>query len=195
MRRMEAHRAAVEGLNHYLDLIERMARVMIETLEGGGCVFWLGNGGSAADSQHFAAELLGRFERDRPGLPSIALVANVATLTAVGNDCGFEHIFARQVEALCTDRDCLVAISTSGNSPNVLSAVKRAQSLGTTTLGLAGYDGGELNRLADYCLVVPANNTAVIQEAHSLVCHIFCDLVEDWFFGDDAKEVPSPRLR
>lgn len=184
--RLAAHQSAIEGLRPHLVLIERMARVMIDTLERDGRIYWLGNGGSAADSQHFAAELVGRFERDRAGLPSIALVTNVATLTAVANDYGFERVFARQVEALCTARDCLVALSTSGNSANVLAAIESAKSIGTATLGLTGYEGGAVKRLADHCLVVPADNTAIIQEAHSLVCHILCDLIEDWFFGDET---------
>ncbi len=192
IQRLEAHQAAIEGLRPHLALIERMARVMIDAIERGGRIFWLGNGGSAADSQHFAAELVGRFERDRPGLPAIALVTNVATLTAVSNDYGFERVFARQVEALCTERDCLIALSTSGDSPNVLAAIESARSIGTATLGLTGYGGGELRRLADHCLVVPARNTAVIQEAHSLICHILCDLVEDWFFVGGTNRTADP---
>lgn len=187
--RLEAHQAAIEGLRDQLILIERMARVMIDTLERGGRIYWLGNGGSAADSQHFAAELMGRFERDRAGLPSVALVTNVAVLTAISNDYGFERVFARQVETLCTDRDCLMALSTSGNSTNVTAAIQSAKSIGTAILGLTGYDGGQLTQLADHCLVVSARNTAIVQEAHSLICHILCDLVEDWFFGAGS---PNP---
>lgn len=182
-QRLDAHLLAVEGLGHSFSLIEAMARLMIGSLEQSGRIYWLGNGGSAADSQHFAAELVGRFEKDRPGLPSIALTANTSILTAIGNDYGFDRIFARQIEALCTERDCLVAISTSGNSANVLEAVRCAKARGVTTIGLTGYEGGTLRQLADCCLVVPAQNTAIIQEAHALVCHILCDLVEEWFFG------------
>lgn len=186
--RLDEHLATIERLRASLPLIEAIARVMIDSLERNGRVYWAGNGGSAADSQHFAAELVGRFERNRPGLPSLSLAANTATLTAVGNDYGFDRIFARQVEALCTERDCLVAISTSGNSNNILEALRSAKSVGATTVGLTGYDGGQVRALADHCLVVPAHNTAIIQEAHGLVCHILCDLIEDWFFGEAGRK-------
>jgi len=151
---------------------------MIACMRDGGCIFWLGNGGSAADSQHLAAELVERFEMERPGIRSVALTTDTSALTAIGNDEGFERIFARQIEALGRPGDLVMAISTSGNSPNVLAAVTIARALGLTTVGLTGRDGGRLKALADICLIVPSENTARIQEAHILVGHILCDLAE-----------------
>jgi D-sedoheptulose 7-phosphate isomerase len=147
-------------------------------LAAGGRVFWMGNGGSAADSQHLAAELVGRFERDRPGLASIALTTDSSILTSVSNDYGFEQVFARQVEALCRPGDVVVGLSTSGNSPNVVAAMQRAAALGCYRVGLTGGDGGRLRAHCDLCLCVPATNTARIQEAHIVLGHILCDLVE-----------------
>ena len=160
-----------------LDLAERM----IACLAGGGRIFWLGNGGSAADSQHLAAELVGRFERDRRGLASVALTTDTSALTAIANDLGFEQVFARQVEALCVPGDLVIGLSTSGNSPNVLRAIATGRERKIATLGLSGRGGGRLRTLADRCLVVPADNTARIQEAHLLIGHILCDLVESHF--------------
>lgn len=182
--RVNEHVAAIERLRSQLPLVETIALVMIGCLKRNGRIYWAGNGGSAADSQHFAAELVGRFEKNRRGLPSISLAANTPTLTAVGNDYGFDRVFARQVEALCTAHDCLVAISTSGNSTNIVEAIRSARAVGTTTIGLTGYEGGQIRALADHCLIVPAHNTAIIQEAHALICHILCDLIEENFFGN-----------
>lgn len=151
---------------------------MIDCLARGGRIFWLGNGGSAADCQHLAAELVGRFERERKGLASIALTTDTSALTAIANDCGFDQVFARQVEALCRPGDLVVGISTSGNSRNVLEAIRTAVSKKIRTVGLSGRDGGKLTAEADICLVVASNNTARIQEAHILIGHILCDLAE-----------------
>jgi len=147
-------------------------------LAGGGRVFWMGNGGSAADSQHLAAELVGRFERERPGLASIALTTDTSILTSVSNDYGFESVFARQVEALCRPGDLLVGLSTSGNSANVLRAMERAGELGVQRVGLTGGSGGRLRDCCELCIVVPSDNTARVQEAHILIGHVLCDLVE-----------------
>jgi len=163
--------------------IARIGASMIECLSRGGCVFWLGNGGSAADSQHLAAELVGRFERERRGLASIALTTDSSALTAIGNDLGFDQVFARQVEALCRPPDLVIGISTSGNSPNVLRAIETAQAKGIETAGLSGRGGGRLRELTDTCLIVPSSNTARIQEAHILTGHILCDMVESHFSG------------
>jgi D-sedoheptulose 7-phosphate isomerase len=175
------HSKTVQDLRSQGPVIEAIALTFVSCLEGGGRVFWLGNGGSAADCQHLAAELVGRFERDRNGLASIALTTDSSILTSVGNDYGFEQIFARQVEALCRPGDLVVGISTSGNSPNVLLALEKARSMGIQTVGLGGRGGGKLKELVDLCLVVPSNSTARIQEAHVLVGHILCDLVERHF--------------
>lgn len=175
---LAAHRRAIDGVETLLPTIERVGEAMIEAIESGGKVCWAGNGGSAADAQHLAAELVGRFEHDRPALPSIALTTNPSLLTAVGNDYGFEQLFARQVEALCRPPDLLVAISTSGRSENILAALRRAGELGVTRVALSGRDGGEMPSLSEFALVVPVDNTARIQEAHILIGHMLCDLVE-----------------
>jgi D-sedoheptulose 7-phosphate isomerase len=183
-RHIADHQRTIEALAHEAPLIERMAERVILCLEGGGCVYWMGNGGSAADCQHLAAELVGRFERERGAFASVALTTDSSVLTSVGNDYGFDHIFARQVEALCRPGDLAIGISTSGNSSNVLRALETAAERGIATLGLSGRDGGALAGLADLCLVVPDENTARIQEAHILVGHILCDLVERHFTNE-----------
>jgi len=147
-------------------------------LRDGHKVLLCGNGGSAADAQHIAAELVGRYTRERPGWPAIALTTDTSALTAIGNDYGFERIFHRQVEALGQSGDALIGISTSGNSPNVLAAVARARAQGLYTLGFAGRDGGRLADACDACLTVPHAETARIQELHITLGHILCDLVE-----------------
>jgi D-sedoheptulose 7-phosphate isomerase len=178
---VDAHLRTIRALEPLYTLIEEIAARMIDCLDQGGRVLWAGNGGSAADSQHFSSELIGRFERDRGGIPSLALTTDTSALTAIANDYGFEQVFARQVEALGRARDLLIAISTSGSSPNILRAVEMARTRGVTTIGLTGRDGGLLREIADICLVVPASNTARIQEAHGLIGHILCDLVERHF--------------
>lgn len=157
------------------------AGMMIDCLRGGGKILLCGNGGSAADAQHFAAELVGRFEVERSGLPAIALTTDSSALTAIGNDYGFEQLFARQVEALARPGDLLVGISTSGNSPNVCKALEKAKQLGCTTLGLVGRDGGTMAAVADYALIVPAERTARIQEMHLLIIHLLCEAVDAAF--------------
>lgn len=175
------HLNVIEALRSRLSIIEAMGEEFVSCLQGGGRVFWLGNGGSAADCQHLAAELVGRFELDRRGLASIALTTDSSILTSVGNDYGFEEIFARQIQALCRPEDLVVGISTSGNSPNIARGLQIARTMGIRTIGLTGRDGGRLKELADLCLVVPSNNTARTQEAHILIGHLLCDLVERRF--------------
>jgi D-sedoheptulose 7-phosphate isomerase len=154
---------------------------MSAALVQGKKILWCGNGGSAADAQHMAAEIVGRFRRERRGLPSIALTTDTSILTAVANDYGYEAVFSRQVEALGNEGDVLVAISTSGNSPNVVKAVEMAKELGLVTVGFTGAGGGRLATLADFLFAVPTKDTARVQEAHSLVAHVLCDWVElDW---------------
>lgn len=187
-RHIDEHLRTIEHLRHQAAEIERIATAMIGCLSRGGCVFWLGNGGSAADSQHLAAELVGRFERERRGLASIALTTDSSAFTAIGNDLGFDQVFARQVEALGRPADLVIGISTSGNSPNVLRAIETARDRGMATVALSGRDGGRLRALADICLVVPSENTARIQEAHILIGHMLCDRVERHFSG----QAPSP---
>ncbi len=154
------------------------ADLVAGALREGRRVLACGNGGSAADAQHFAAELVGRFVRDRPAWPAMALTTDTSVLTAVGNDCGFDQIFARQVEAHGRAGDVLLLISTSGSSPNVLAAARAGCARGLRTIGLTGRDGGELGRSVDLHLNVPAASTARVQEVHGTILHVLCDLVE-----------------
>lgn len=155
------------------------AGVLIERLGAGGKVLSFGNGGSAADAQHFADELAGRFDRERPALPALALTANTSDVTAIGNDYGFEHIFARLVQAHGREGDVAVGISTSGNSPNVLRAVEEARARGLHTIGLAGKGGGKLAGAVDVPVVIPSPVTARIQESHIAVLHVWCEMIDD----------------
>ena len=162
--------------------IARSAALLAACLRGGGKLLVCGNGGSAADAQHFSAELLGRYERERAGLPAIALHADTSTLTAVANDYGYDQVFARQVQALGRPGDVLVAISTSGNSPGILHATEAAQRAGLGVVALTGRDGGTLARAlrpADLEIRVPAQVTARIQEVHILALHCLCALIDE----------------
>lgn len=162
--------------------IARAGSVLAASLRGGGKLLVCGNGGSAADAQHFSAELLGRYERERDGLPAIALHADTSTVTAVANDYGYEQVFARQVRALGRPGDVLLAISTSGNSPGILRALEAAQQAGLGVVALTGRDGGALAPLlrpADIEIRVPAQVTARIQEVHILVLHCLCELIDE----------------
>ena len=175
---LAAHIAVIRGLAAMEQAIVQFGERAWRCLAGGGRLFWMGNGGSAADSQHLAAELVGRFERERSGLASIALTTDSSILTSVSNDYGFESVFSRQVEALCRPGDILVGLSTSGNSANVLRAMERAADMDVYRVALTGGSGGALREHADLCLVVPSGSTARIQEAHILIGHLVCDLVE-----------------
>jgi D-sedoheptulose 7-phosphate isomerase len=161
-----------------LPSIEEAVRAIIGALKAGGKLVVFGNGGSAADSQHIVAELVGRFQKDRRPLPAIALTTNTSTLTAVSNDYGYESSFSRQLEALAAKRDVALAISTSGNARNVIEAVRKAKELGLATIGLSGGDGGLLATTADITIVVPSKVTARVQESHILIGHIICELAE-----------------
>jgi D-sedoheptulose 7-phosphate isomerase len=163
--------------------IEEIGRALVKALRAGRRVFLFGNGGSAADAQHIAGELEGRFRRERRALPVAALAANTSTLTSVANDYGYERTFSRLVEAHVRRGDAVVAISTSGNSPNVIEGVKRARKEGAVTIGLTGGKGGKLREAADLCLCVPSEDTPRIQECHITVGHILCDLIESSLFG------------
>jgi D-sedoheptulose 7-phosphate isomerase len=163
--------------------IAGVARRMAETLNHGGKILFCGNGGSAADAQHLAAEFVNRFQRDRRALAAIALTTDTSVLTSIANDLGFDQIFSRQVDALARPGDLLVAISTSGNSPNVLRAVEAARALGVSTVGLCGGSGGALARVADEAFIVPSSATPRIQEAHITLGHAWCGLAEDLLAG------------
>lgn len=161
-----------------ISIIEECAELIFETFENGKKVLICGNGGSAADSQHLAAEFVGRYETERKGLPAIALTTDTSALTALANDYSFERVFARQVESLAIEGDLLIAISTSGNSPNVNAAVMSARELGCKTLGMTGAKGKKLASLCDKCVLVPAERTARIQEAHIVIAHIWCEIID-----------------
>jgi D-sedoheptulose 7-phosphate isomerase len=153
--------------------------LVIKTIQNGGTIFLCGNGGSAADAQHIAAEFTGRFVKERRGLPAIALTTDTSALTAIGNDYGYVSVFARQLESLARTGDLLIAISTSGNSENVNKALETAKEKGLVTIGLSGKSGGEMNRLCDCNLVVPSAITARIQEMHILIGHMICEMVDE----------------
>ena len=154
------------------------ARMIYASVRAGGTVAFCGNGGSASQAQHLAAEFVGRFLIDRPAYSAIALTTDTSILTAVGNDFGFEQVFARQVEGLLKPMDVLVALSTSGNSPNCILACEKAKQLGVKTIGLSGCGGGKLAEVADHCITVPGYDTPQIQEAHLAIGHAICAVVE-----------------
>ena len=160
-------------------LIEEAAALMTEALAAGGKILWFGNGGSATQSQHMAAEFVGRFARERRSLPSLSLTENMASVTAIGNDYAFERIFARQVEGLARPRDVAVGLSTSDNSSNVLRGLEAARDRRVRTIGLTGASGGHMAKLCEVCICVPSSVTARIQEVHLTIGHILCGLVED----------------
>jgi D-sedoheptulose 7-phosphate isomerase len=162
--------------------IEAAAVACIGCLEGGNKILLAGNGGSAADAQHIAGELVGRFAFDRPGLPAIALTTDTSILTAVGNDYGYEMLFARQVQAHARAGDILIVYSTSGSSPNILRALELARSLGMVCIGLTGNRGGPMRELCDHLLEVPSSDTPKIQEGHLILGHILCGLIEKALF-------------
>jgi D-sedoheptulose 7-phosphate isomerase len=172
------HVEVARRLEDLTSVLEAIAREMVLTLEAGGKILWCGNGGSAGDSQHLAAEMVGRFRRERRGLPSVALTTDTSILTAIANDYGYSCVFSRQVEALGSPPDMLVGISTSGNSANVVAAMEMARSLGLKTVALTGAGGGKMADLAEFNLAVASNDTARIQEVHILAGHILCDWVE-----------------
>ena len=172
------HMAIVASLRGQQELLQRIAEEMTGAILARHKVLWCGNGGSAADSQHLAAELMGRFRRERCALASIALTTDTSILTAVGNDYGFERVFQRQVESLCTKGDVLVGISTSGSSKNVCAALETARQMGAFTVAFTGESGGVVARLAHVTLRIPSNDTARIQEAHILCGHMICDWIE-----------------
>jgi D-sedoheptulose 7-phosphate isomerase len=161
------------------DRVLEAGRMFIDALATGKKVLAFGNGGSAADCQHFAAELVNRYRRDRPALAAIALTTDSSILTSVANDSDYQSVFSRQVEALGAPGDVALAISTSGNSPNVLKAAEIARARGLKSLGLAGRDGGKLARVVDLCLTVPHRETARIQEVHGLLIHVFCEMIDE----------------
>lgn len=190
------HRIARESIeakktffDSHAEVVARAAELIITSIKAGGKVLIFGNGGSAADAQHIAAELVNRFNYDRPPIAAIALTTDTSILTSVGNDSSFDELFERQVRALGRRDDVALAISTSGNSPNVLRAVDAARELGIKTIALAGRDGGKLADAVDVALVVDARSTQRIQETHITIGHILCELIEDALYGTRRQEV------
>lgn len=161
--------------------LEKASKIAVDTLKRGNKILLCGNGGSAADAQHIAAELTGRYKSERRGLPGIALTTDTSALTAISNDYGYSRVFDRQVEALANKGDLLIGISTSGNSENILSALKLAKELGCSTIGFSGRDGGLMNEICDVNLVVPSDNTPRIQEIHILFGHTMCQIIDEAF--------------
>jgi D-sedoheptulose 7-phosphate isomerase len=174
-----AHHEAIGQVAAMEDDLRQAASKLEDTFRLGGSVFACGNGGSAADAQHFAAELTGRYQMDRPGYPAVALTTDSSALTSIGNDYGFEHIYARQLQALSRPGDLLIAISTSGNSTNVVKAVEYAKANGIYTIGLLGRDGGTLAAQVDLALTIAVESTARIQEAHIVILHLLCEAFEE----------------
>jgi len=172
------------GNQELIGMIAKVSELLVKTFTQGNKVMLFGNGGSAADSQHIAAEFVGRFAFNRPALPALALSVNTSCLTAIGNDYGFDQAFSRQIEALGRPGDMAIGISTSGNSPNVLLGLETAKKMGIHTVAFAGCTGGKMKGASDYCICAPSNDTPRIQECHILIGHIISELTEATIFHD-----------
>ena len=177
-----SHRETIDTvISKLVPDVEKASHILIETLKNGNKILLCGNGGSASDAQHIAAELTGRYKCERKGLPGIALTTDTSALTAIANDYGYEKVFSRQVEALANEGDLIIGISTSGNSTNVIEALSVAATMGCQTMGLSGHDGGKMNAVCDLNIIIPSNDTPRIQEMHILIGHILCQAVDDMF--------------
>ena len=175
---LEEHISVARAMEALEPKIAEAGQICASALQAGKRIYLCGNGGSAADAQHIAAELIGRFVGERRSLPAIALTTDTSALTAIGNDYGYDQVFSRQVEGLAEEGDVLIAISTSGNSANILNAVQAAQERGSRVIGLSGKSGGDLHKAVDLSLVVPSEVTARIQEMHIVIGHLLCALIE-----------------
>ena len=173
--------------------VSKVVEILIDAFRAGNKLILFGNGGSAADAQHVAAEFVGRFAFDRPPLPALALSVNTSCVTAIGNDYGFDLVFSRQIEALARRGDVAIGISTSGKSPNVIQGVAAAKKMGLHTVGLTGSNGGALAEAADFCICAPSNETPRIQECHILIGHIISELVESTIFHEESRLSRSRR--
>lgn len=171
-----------------METIAQVGRECVELYRKGKKTLLAGNGGSAADAQHIAAELVGRYGFDRPSIPSIALTTDTSNLTAIGNDYGYDKVFSRQMEGMGSEGDLFIGISTSGNSVNIINAITAAKAKGVKTVALVGRDGGEMARIADFAIIVPSNDTPRIQESHILIGHMICDIIEKELFGKGILE-------
>lgn len=179
LQALQDHQQVMADVAHLVPQIEEVAEYLVKTVQNNRKIFWMGNGGSAADAQHLAAELIGRFKQERPAIPSIALTTDTSILTCISNDYDFNKVFSRQIEALCHADDVVIGISTSGNSKNILNGIQAAKEKGAFTIGLTGKTGGQLAQLADCCLQIPSDNTARIQEAHIFIGHCICEWIEN----------------
>ncbi|MCF6212575.1 MAG: D-sedoheptulose 7-phosphate isomerase [Flavobacteriaceae bacterium] len=171
-------------INLMQDDLEKASLIAVETLKNGHKILFCGNGGSAADAQHIAAELVGRYKTERKGLAGIALTTDTSIITAIGNDYGYDKIFERQIESLANKGDLLIGISTSGNSKNILNALNLAKQLGCRTIGFSGNNGGDMTKYCDLNLIVPSDNTPRIQEMHILFGHIICQIIDNKLTAD-----------
>ena len=177
---IEEHIRTIEMMRtECMEDISRFAEACRTVIASGHTIYLMGNGGSACDCQHFAAELVGRFQKERQAMAAVAMTTDTSILTALGNDYGFETIFSRQVEALVRPGDLVVGISTSGNSPNIMKALEKANERGAVTVGLTGRSGGKMKAVCDICICIPSDVTARIQEAHLLVEHLVCQRIEE----------------
>jgi len=181
IKEINGHIDVANSLLSLTDLITKSSQICIDCLRNGGKIILFGNGGSAADAQHIAAELIGRFNEERSGLSAIALTTDTSVLTSIGNDFGYERIFERQIEALANQKDVVIAISTSGKSVNVINALKVASKIGCISIGLSSMNGGEMNNLCEINIAIPAKETARIQEMHIVIGHIICHIIDQEF--------------
>ncbi|MDA9801533.1 D-sedoheptulose 7-phosphate isomerase [Candidatus Pseudothioglobus singularis] len=175
------HIKVANSLHKLNDMVASAAKICINCLKNGGKILIFGNGGSAADAQHIAAELVGRYKTKRQGLSAIALTTDTSALTSIGNDFGYEHIFDRQIEAIAKKNDVVIGISTSGESNNVVKALKLSSKLGCGTIGLSGQNGGEMNNICDLNIIAPSRDTPRIQEMHIIIGHTICHLIDQEF--------------
>ncbi len=182
----ETKQAIYENID-LIDKIEEVSKLCVALYRVGKKTILAGNGGSAADAQHIAAELVGRYGFDRPSIPSLALTTDTSCLTAIGNDYGYDNVFSRQLEGMGQEGDLFIGISTSGNSKNIINAFLSAKKKGITTVALVGRDGGEMAKMADIALVIPSDSTPRIQESHILIGHIICDIIEKEIFGEGVN--------
>jgi D-sedoheptulose 7-phosphate isomerase len=181
-RELLEDRRGLLDADRYEVIVERIVRVIVEAFKSGRKVLWMGNGGSAADAQHLAAEFSGRFLRERPALASEALSVNSSAVTAIANDYGYEHVFARQIEAFAQPGDVAIGITTSGNSKNIVLALEAAKRRGAVTIAFSGNGGGKVAEIADITLIGPSGYSAIVQEVHITMGHIICDLTEQALF-------------
>jgi len=186
-RQMLDDRRGLLDADRYEVVVDRIARTLAAAFAAGRKVLWFGNGGSAADAQHLAAEFSGRFSRERRALPSEALSVNTSALTAIANDYGYERVFARQVEAFAQPGDVVIGITTSGNSPNVVAGLEEAKRVGATAIAFSGNGGGKVAEVADIALVGPDGASALVQEIHITLGHIVCELVEQALFASPEE--------